>query len=315
MKISAIVPTYQRPKDLERCLESFKKQTRPVDELFVTVRDMDVETWTFLHSYSAELLPLQALKVNVPGVVAAMNFGLEAASGDVIAFTDDDAAPRPQWLERIEAHFLSDESIGGVGGRDFVYYGTQKSWVSGSGRQTVGRLQYYGRIIGNHHLGIGESREVDVIKGVNMSFRRVAMEKKRFDCRMRGSGAQVHFELEFCLALKKEGWKLIYDPAIAVDHYNGQRFDEDRRDQFSDIALINMAHNETLALLEYFGFLRRHLFLTWSILIGNRATPGFLQFLRLFPSEGNLARQKMFASLRGRWQGWQTWQQSSSRKN
>jgi 2-polyprenyl-3-methyl-5-hydroxy-6-metoxy-1,4-benzoquinol methylase/GT2 family glycosyltransferase len=315
MKITAIVPTYQRPTDLKRCLEAFKKQTRPVDQLFVIVRDTDAESWTFLQSFNSEFLPLQPLKVKEPGVIAAMNCGLNEACGDIIAFTDDDAAPRPQWLERIESYFLTDERIGGVGGRDFVYYGTQESWILEGERQTVGLLQWHGRMIGNHHLGIGEPREVDVIKGVNMSFRKSAVEKKRFDCRMRGGGAQVHFELEFCLSLKKEGWKLIYDPCIAVDHYNSPRFDEDQRDQFSEIAIINISHNETLALLESFGFIRRCLFLSWAILIGNRATPGFLQLLRLLPSEGKLARKKLFASLKGRWQGWQTWHQSLSCEN
>ncbi len=32
--------------------------------------------------------------------------------------------------------------------------------------------------------------------------------------------------------------------------------------------------------------------------------------LRSLPSEGALARQKLLASLRGRWQGWRTWQES-----
>jgi GT2 family glycosyltransferase len=315
MKIAAIIPTYQRPKDLERCLQAFKKQTRPVDQLFVIVRDTDFETLTFLQSFNTESMPLQSLIVDQPGVVAAMNCGIDAASGDIIAFTDDDAAPRPQWLERIEAYFLSDKRIGGVGGRDFVYYGTQKSWILEGERQTVGQVQWYGKVIGNHHLGIGAPREVDVIKGVNMSFRKTAIATKRFDSRMRGSGAQVHFELEFCLALKKEGFKLIYDPAIAVDHYNSPRFDEDKRNQFSEIALINIAHNETLALLENFRFLQRYLFLAWSILVGNRATPGFLQLPRLIPREGKLAIQKLFASLRGRCQGWQTWHQSLNFKS
>jgi GT2 family glycosyltransferase len=315
MRITAIVPTYQRPVDLKRCLEAFKKQTRPVDQLFVIVRDTDTETWTFLQSFNPEILPLQPLKVKEAGVIAAMNCGLNEAYGDIIAFTDDDAAPRPQWLERIESYFLMDERIGGVGGRDFVYYGTQKSWILEGEHQTVGRLQWHGRMIGNHHLGIGEPREVDVIKGVNMSFRKSAVGERRFDCRMRGSGAQVHFELEFCLSLKKGGWKLIYDPYIAVDHYNSPRFDEDQRGQFSEIATMNIAHNETLALLKSFGFIRRYLFLSWSILIGNRATPGFLQLFRLLPSEGKLARQKLLASLRGRWQGWQTWHQSHSCKD
>jgi cellulose synthase/poly-beta-1,6-N-acetylglucosamine synthase-like glycosyltransferase len=308
MKITVIIPTYRRPKDLARCLEALRQQTRPADQVLVVVRDTDTVTWAFLEGVNPDLLLLHTIKVMVPGVVAAMNLGLDAASGDIIAFTDDDAAPHIDWLERIEAYFLSDDGIGGVGGRDFVYYGTQESWLIEGERKTVGQLQWYGLVIGNHHLGIGEPREVDVLKGVNMSYRRTAIGSRRFDQRMLGTGAQVHFELAFALPLRRAGWKIIYDPRVAVAHYVAQRFDEDQRGKFSNIALANMTHNETLALLENLPFLQRIIFLMVVILVGTQSTPGLLQWLRLLPSEGSLASQKLLASLHGRWQGWLTWQ-------
>jgi glycosyltransferase involved in cell wall biosynthesis len=229
MKITVIVPTYRRSKDLARCLEALRQQTRPADEVLVVVRDTDAETWAFLEEVNPDFLLLHTVMVVVPGVVAAMNAGLDEASGDIIAFTDDDAAPHMDWLERIEAYFLSDDCIGGVGGRDFVYCGTQESWLIEGERKTVGQLQWYGLVIGNHHLGIGEPREVDVLKGVNMSYRRTAIGSRRFDQRMQGTGAQAHFELAFALPLRRAGWKIIYDPMVAVAHYVAQRFDEDQR--------------------------------------------------------------------------------------
>ncbi len=309
LAISVVIPTYRRPKDLARCLEALEKQKRPADQVLVTVRDTDTETWTFLESFNPQLLPLSIIKVSVsvPGVVAAMNMGMDAASGDIIAFTDDDATPHTDWLERIEAHFLSDSNIGGVGGRDWVYHGTQ---LEEGEREVVGQVQWFGRVIGGHHLGVGESREVDVLKGVNMSFRRSAIGQMHFDPRMRGTGAQVHFELAFSLALKRAGWKLIYDPKVAVNHYPAQRFDEDQRNRFNDIALINAVHNETLVLLENLPLTRRAAFVLWATFVGTRDAPGFLQWLRFLPKEGTLAGQKLLASLRGRWQAWETWQQS-----
>ncbi|MFM7440590.1 MAG: glycosyltransferase family 2 protein [Snowella sp.] len=307
MKITVIVPTYRRPKDLSRCLEALKKQTRPADEIVVVVRDTDQQTWDFLKLFNQEFLPLHTETVITPGMIAALNVGLDAATGDIISFTDDDAAPHTDWLERIEAHFLSDERLGGLGGRDWVYFGTEL--YKAEPKEEVGRIQWFGRVIGNHHLGSGKVREVDILKGVNMSFRRTAIANKYFDRRMRGITV-IHSEIEFCLALKKAGWKLIYDPMLAVDHYRGERFDEDKRDQFSAIAMTNIVHNKTLALLEHLSPTRRAIFLLWSVLIGTRSEPGFFQWLRFLPREGRLSRQKWLASLRGVWQGWQTWQQS-----
>jgi cellulose synthase/poly-beta-1,6-N-acetylglucosamine synthase-like glycosyltransferase len=309
MKIGVIIPTYCRSQELSRCLTALEKQIRPPDEVIVVVRDTDTATWEFLKSDRFSTLSLRSVTVTVPGVVAAMNLGLEASDSDIIAYTDDDAAPHPDWLARMEPYFLEDDRVGGVGGRDWVYNGDKL--LAGESR-LVGKLQWFGRIIGNHCYGVGDPQEVDVLKGVNMSFRRMAIGTLRFDSRMRGTGAQVHFELAFTLKLKRAGWKLIYDPKIAVDHYPAQRFDEDRRYVFNDIAEINAVHNETVALLEYISAPRRVIFLLWAIAIGNRSYPGLLQWLRFLPSEGKLAGAKLLASYRGRWQGWQTWRSSSS---
>ena len=274
----------------------------------IIVRDTDTETWTFLETFNYGCLPLRTVTVRVTGVVAAMNTGLDQAQGDLIAFTDDDAGPHPDWLASIEAHFLSDSTVGAVGGRDWVYY--RGKLLEGES-PVVGRVQWFGRVIGNHHLGVGEAREVDVLKGVNMSFRRMALKNSgglHFDQRMLGTGAQVHFELAFTLALKQAGWKIIYDPKIGVNHYRGDRFDEDQRDNFNSLALSNAIHNETLILLEHFSPLQRFVFLVWSILIGTREAVGFLQLLRLLPTQKTLAGRKFLASLRGRFQGWRTWQ-------
>ena len=304
MMISVLIPTYRRSQDLARCLAALQQQARPADEVLVVVRDSDTETWQLLAALDPQTLPLRTVKVSVPGVVAAMNAGVDVAKGEIIAITDDDAAPHTDWLERIEAHYLADDKVGGVGGRDRMHYGTQL--VEGQS-QVVGRLQWFGRAIGNHHLGVGNAREVDILKGVNSSYRRSAVANIRFDERMRGTGAQVHHELMLCLTLKRAGWKLIYDPAIVVDHYLGQRFDEDRRNQFNATAFSNMTYNETLSLLEHLTPARRIAFSIWAILIGTRDAWGLVQLLRFLPSQGNLAWQKWLASMHGRWQAWLTW--------
>ncbi|WP_414543115.1 glycosyltransferase family 2 protein [Nostoc sp. CCY0012] len=299
MRNTVLIPTYRRPQDLSRCLLALQAQTKPVHQVIVVVRDTDAETWQFLAEFPEHNLPLHTVTVTQPGVVAALNAGLTAVTGDILSVTDDDAAPHPDWLERITAHLVADSCIGGVGGRDWIYHGDK---LEADSQAVVGKLQWFGRVIGNHHLGVGETREVDVLKGVNMSFRTQAIGQLRFDERMRGTGAQVHFEMAFTLAIKRAGWKIIYDPQVAVDHYPAQRFDEDQRNNFNEIALINLVHNETLVLLEHLPPLRRAVFWFWALLVGTQDSLGLVQWLRLLPSQGQLAGQKLLASWRGRWQ-------------
>ena len=301
---TVIVPTYRRPKDLLRCLEALKKQEYLAQEVIVTVRDIDSETWEFLQTYERGSLPLKTVIIKVTGVIAAMNAAVDVAQGEIIAFTDDDAAPHADWLKRINAHFMADDRVAGVGGKDFMYENGQL--VTGK-EETVGKIQWIGRTIGNHHVGIGEPREVEILKGVNMSFRRSVFRDLKFDTRMLGMGAQVHFEIAFCTKLILAGWKLIYDPNILVDHYRAQRFDEDMRHQFNEVAWFNEVHNLTLALLEYLPPSRRNFYLAWSILVGTRKGFGLVQLLRFFPQDGTLAVKKWLLSVRGRWQAWLNW--------
>jgi GT2 family glycosyltransferase len=272
--VSVLVPTYRRVTDLARCLSALELQERQPDRVVVVYRDTDAETREFLDS-RRWTYPFLTVAVSETGVVAALNAGLDRISSGVAAITDDDAAPRPDWLARIEAHFDHSPDVGGVGGRDYILARSEPD----SAR--VGIIQWFGRQIGNHHVGIGPVRDVHMLKGVNMSFRMTAVGATRLDTRLRGSGAQVHNELAFCIAIRAKGWRLIYDPKVAVDHFTAQRFDEDQRSNALLVATRNAAFNETLILLEHFAPVRKAVFLTWAFLLGARDLPGLGQCVRL----------------------------------
>ncbi|WP_179400605.1 glycosyltransferase family 2 protein [Burkholderia guangdongensis] len=277
MKISVLVPTFRRPADLARCLHALQRQQRMPDEVIVVARPDDDATHERLADPAVGgALPLRVVPVGVPGQVAALNHGLDAAHGDVIAITDDDAAPRPDWLARIDAAFAADPLLGALGGRDWVH---EKGRVLDESRSLVGRVSASGRLIGNHHLGVGDAREVDMLKGANMSYRRAAIERVRFDTRLRGAGAQVHNDMAFSMRVKRGGWKLVYDPAVAVDHYPAERFDDNRRDAASLNAVANAAYNLHLILREHLPPVRREFAWWWYMLVGTRVYPGLAHVL------------------------------------
>lgn len=296
MKISVLIPTYQRPQDLERCLEALSKQTLAADTIIVVARASDTATWSVLDNWQKKM-PINPVIVDEPGQVKALNAGLKHANADIIAITDDDAAPRPEWLSRIKKHFMENPKVGGVGGRDWVH---QYGRIEDDSRNIVGKVSWYGRVIGNHHLGVGEARKVDVLKGANMSYRRSAIEGIHFNEQLKGTGAQVHNDLCFSLEVRHKGWDLIYDPKVAIDHYPAERFDEDKRDELNITALTNAAHNETLALLRYYPPIQRSIYLLWAFTIGTRVTPGILQAVRLSLQGGKNAKTMFKAVQNGR---------------
>ena len=274
MKVTVLVPTYRRPDDLSRCLSALLRQQRAPDEIVVVARADDEATHACLAEHvTPRVLNVELAIVEEPGQVAALNRGIDAATGDVIAITDDDAAPRADWVARIAAAFESDPKLGALGGRDWVH--EDGRMIDGE-RTLVGKLQRSGRIVGNHHLGAGGAREVDLLKGANMSYRRAAIGDLRFDRRLRGTGAQTHNDMAFSMSVKRSGWKLVYDPLVAVDHYPAPRPGEDPRNAQTLASIRNAAYNLHLILLGHLTPLRRETAWWWYALVGTRVYPGLV---------------------------------------
>jgi len=274
--VAVLVPTWRRPEDLRRCLRALRSQRRRPDRVVVVRRPEDEQSAAVLAS-ERDGLPVHEVLVRKPGQVAALNAGLEMVGEDVVAITDDDAAPRPDWLERITSWFTRDPALGALGGRDWVYQGGE---LQEGAEREVGRVAWYGRFLSFHSLGFGTPREVDFLKGANMSFRRGAIRGLRFDSRLRGRGAEYLNDWAFTLALKKRGWKIIYDPAVAIDHHEGARTGGDQRSvggsrtgEEREVAHMR-AFNETYIALRHLPASRALAHLAFAMVVGTTVAPG-----------------------------------------
>lgn len=303
MRVSVIVPTYKRPDSLRLCLQALARQQAQPDEILVVAHRDDQASHEVAH---AAPQPVGLITIVRPGVVAKMNAGLDATAGDLVVLTDDDSQPHHDWLARIVATFNGDAEIAAVGGRDWLYL-KGRPW-QGREQPVVGTVDWLGRVTGNHHAGIGPARDVDVLKGVNLAVRRELLQQVRFDERLRGAGTQNHWELALCLTLRHKGYRIVYDPEIAVDHYPQPRIDDSRR--FGPSELRDAVHNETLAVLEYLPAWRRPFHLAWMTLVGTGTSPGIAQLVRLAPKGPGAAWRSFSATQSGRLRGLRTFRQS-----
>ena len=297
LTLAVIIPTYHRPHDLDRCLKGLSQQQRPPDEIIVVRHVSDDHARRSIAAWPQ--LPLKTGIVAGGGQVAALAEGLRGANADIIVFTDDDTSARRDWLERIEAIFQSDSHIGAVGGRDYCYW--EGCRQEGS-QALVGKITWYGRIIGNHSLASGPLREVDHLKGANMAFRRQALAGVTF-AGLCGDGAQYRNDMGLSLAVKAAGWKLVFDPALAIDHYLGCRHEADQRQANNLSAIRNGAHNETYLCWRYLPRLQKLTTLVYALLIGNSFLPGIAQWLRLILAAAPAANARLCACITGRWTG------------
>jgi cellulose synthase/poly-beta-1,6-N-acetylglucosamine synthase-like glycosyltransferase len=274
--VAVLIPTFQRTEELRRCLAGLRAQSRPADRIIVVVRRDDAATRRMLEQVAADA-PVECVLVDTSGQVAALNAGLAVVREDVVAITDDDSVPRPDWLARVMAHFAADQTLGAVGGRDWVHHGDE---VLDGTAATVGRLLWYGRFVGFHHLGAGPPREVDTLKGVNMSYRRRALEGLEFDTHLRGGGAQHHNDWAMALAVKRRGWRVLYDPAVAVDHYEADRQADDPRFATDAGVAAERARNQTYVALRYLPLRRALVHVAFVYLVGTTVAPGLGMTIR-----------------------------------
>ncbi|NDC63353.1 MAG: glycosyltransferase [Planctomycetia bacterium] len=102
--VSVVIPTFARLRTLRDCLDALGRQTLPSTRFeVVVVDDGGPEPLDAVVGEFASRLALRLVRQENAGPAAARNRGAREATGDLLAFTDDDCRPRPEWLERLVA--------------------------------------------------------------------------------------------------------------------------------------------------------------------------------------------------------------------
>lgn len=98
-----VVATHQRDHLLQRTLEALRAQTHPPEEVVVVDDASTDETPAVLRAATAAGdLPLRVIELEENGGPAvARNRGWRSTAAAIVAFTDDDCRPDPEWLERL----------------------------------------------------------------------------------------------------------------------------------------------------------------------------------------------------------------------
>jgi glycosyltransferase involved in cell wall biosynthesis len=109
-QVSVVVPTRDRPRQLEACLRALDAQTATSLEI-VVVDDASVDA-TAVAAVVAEFRRARLVRAGGRGPAAARNVGTAAAKGNIICFTDDDCRPEPQWAAALTARVGDDAAAG-----------------------------------------------------------------------------------------------------------------------------------------------------------------------------------------------------------
>jgi glycosyltransferase involved in cell wall biosynthesis len=213
-KVSVIIPTYsiERFAYTCECIDSIRHQTLMPCEILL-VLDPDPRLISFYRSHEQEGVTLVVSSGR--GLSAARNMGIQNAKGNLIAFIDDDAVAKGDWLESLVEN-CSDPQVLGVGGY------VKPVWESGRPIWFPKELDW---VVGCSYAGLGEQRcSVRNPIGCNMLFRKDVFDKAGFfDNHIGRLGKHLMGSEEAEFSIRALGVfpdsKIMYDPQAVVYHW------------------------------------------------------------------------------------------------
>ncbi|MGY1779760.1 glycosyltransferase family 2 protein [Geodermatophilus sp. SYSU D01036] len=210
MSVVICAYTLERWDAICAAVESLRRQTcRPAEVVLVSDHNPELLARAEVAFPDVRTAP----NTGARGLSGARNTGVALATGDVVAFLDDDAAADPRWAERLLAAY-SDERVIGVGG------GVLPEWL-------VARPAWFPDeflwVVGCSYRGLPRTRAaVRNPIGASMSFHRSVFAAGGFDTSMGrlGKDAAGCEETEFSIraAHVRPGARILLEPTALCRH-------------------------------------------------------------------------------------------------
>ncbi len=197
-RISVVVCSYNGSRTIRDTLQGLSRLDYPDYEVIVVNDGSRDGTPAIAREFDVRLISTENR-----GLSNARNTGWQEATGEIVAYIDDDAYPDKDWLTYIAYTFLTT-SFMGVGGPNIA--------PPENGIFTNSVVHAPG---GPVHVLLSD-RVAEHIAGCNMAFRREALSAVGgFDPRFRAAGDDV----DICWKIQQMGWKIGFNAAAVVWHY------------------------------------------------------------------------------------------------
>ena len=221
MFISIVIGTRNRSVLLGQTLDALARQRWPADRMEIIVADNGSTDGTRAvverAARRAAGVSIRYLFVAQPGKSHAVNAALQLTRGDLIALTDDDVQPHPEWIAAL-AHAVEETGVDFVAGRIRpIWEIDPPRWMSPS---------LYGVLAipdnGSARLPIAAAQSTRVMPiGANMAVRATVIERLgglRTDLGKLAGSLRTGEDHEFFLRLLHAGCRGVYEPAALVGH-------------------------------------------------------------------------------------------------
>jgi O-antigen biosynthesis protein len=197
-RISVVVCSYNGERTIRECLQAVNQLEYTNYEVIV-VDDGSVDDTAKI----AKEFGFRVISTENRGLSSARNTGMENATGDIIAYIDDDAYPDPHWLKFLAYSFMHSNHVA-VGGPNIPPPGD--GFIADCVANSPG---------GPVHVLLSDN-EAEHIPGCNMAILKEHLKEiGGFDPTFRVAGDDV----DICWRLRERGWTIGFNPTAVVWHH------------------------------------------------------------------------------------------------
>lgn len=241
--VTVAVCTRDRTEDLARCIDALMRMPDDGQEILVVDNAPSDEA-------SARLVQgvprIRYVREGRPGLNVARNRALREARGEVILFTDDDAAPDPLWLRRLARNF-DDPLVLASTGLTMALELSSAAQID---------FQRYGGFVRGFRRMVYDAADHDPLlawhagAGVNMALRRSVIKlvgpfDEAFDA---GTPTHAGGDSEMFRRILSAGYRIVYDPEALNWHRHRKSVEELQRQLFGyEVAGVSLLTKAMIA--------------------------------------------------------------------
>lgn len=212
--VSIVIPTTGKVKFIRGLVESVIKLDYPKNKFELILIGDENTDLIEKHSKIAIGNGIKTVLIFEPVPAGQKrNIGTKKATGELIAFTDDDTILRKDWIKNAVKHLRQNEDYAGVGGPNFTP------------KQGLPFAKAVGRIFGSKFLfsfrytiGHAKPREIAHNPTCNYIIKKDIVNKIKFHPNL-WPGEDVEFDIR----VLKSGNKILYSPDVVVWHHRRSR--------------------------------------------------------------------------------------------
>lgn len=192
MKVSVIIPTYNRPQDLSACLNSVLVQTLLPFEVIIVDNSIEKASEALVRQregdFAAQGVALRYFRNYRNSLTAARNLAIRLSQGNIILFLDDDVILETDYIREIIKVYKTNSNALGVQGyidskenrgvhdflhRFFFWHHLERD-----------SCQVLASVSATYPLGLDKVIACECLSGANHSYHRFVFEEFQYDERL-----------------------------------------------------------------------------------------------------------------------------------